>query len=263
MSNIITTRELFNDCYLLFGPNVGLPVGFLKNLLASELKTAYRKKALETHPDRAKVIGVDENETEELFKRVTLAYERLNSFINGSKDFDIVDGKPTRRNTKTNHRKYTKTTHNKNKQGNRDKQWTVSDHFYKGFVPNRKLLIVQYLYYSGQISWRAFFDAIYWQRKQRPLIGQIAQGWGILTPEEIRKILKERNYKDRFAEYAWHNGYITRFQFMALIGKQKMLQRPIGEYFTQHGILSIEEVNKVLENLKIHNNEFSDLKVKL
>lgn len=256
MSNIITTKELFNDCYLLFGPNFGLSIEYLKNLMPSNLKTAYRKKAFETHPDRAKVLGVSDDEMEEDFKRVTLAYERLNSFINGSKDFAIKDGKPTRRHTRANHRKHAETTNNnKDRQRKVNKQWTVSNHFYKGTIPERKLLIVQYLYYSGLISWKTFFDAIYWQRRQRPLIGQIAQEWGMLTPEEIKKILKERNYKERFAEYAWNNGYITRFQHLAIVGKQRILQRPIGEYFTQHEIFSVNEMDKMIEQLKTHNSE--------
>lgn len=260
MANIITTRELFNDCYLLFGPNYGLSMDYLKKLLPSELKSAYRKKALQTHPDRAKVLGITVTEMEVDFKKVTLAYERLFSFVNGAKEFAIVDGKPTRGHSGTNGMKNNQW--NKNSQWSKNNQWskdkqkaTDTDHFYKGFIPERQLLIVQYLYYTGAISWKTFFDAIFWQRNQRPLVGQIAREWGILTPDEISEILCQRGYKERFVEYARDNGYITHFQFLAIMGKQKKLQRPIGEYFTQNGIFTDREINKIVENLRIHNSD--------
>ncbi|MDP6924188.1 MAG: hypothetical protein R2568_02880 [Candidatus Scalindua sp.] len=129
----------------------------------------------------------------------------------------------------------------------------ISDRYFTGNVPKRELLIDQFLYCSGLISWNALTQAIVWQRRQRPIIGKIAQDWGILSSEEIQRILKERSYKDQFGEYAHRNGYITKFQHLAIVGKQKKMQPPIGRYFVQQGLLRNYDIKKMTENLKIHN----------
>jgi hypothetical protein len=133
------------------------------------------------------------------------------------------------------------------------RQPTVLDRYFKGIVPKRELLIGQFLYYSGLISWNTLNQAIIWQRRQRPIIGKIAQDWGILSAEDVQRILKERNYKDHFGEYAHRNGYITKFQHLAIVGKQKNMQPPIGRYFIQQGLLGNYDIKKMTENLKIHN----------
>lgn len=130
---------------------------------------------------------------------------------------------------------------------------SASGRFYKGNIPKRKLLIGQFLYYSGLISWQTLFDAVYWQRKQRPVIGKIALDWGILTSDEIHRILTERSYKDNFGEYALRNRFITYFEFMAIIGKQKKLQPLIGKYFIQQGILGTNDIKKMTVSLNNHN----------
>lgn len=179
---------------------------------------------------------------DERFKGVITAYERLNSFIQGDKKCVLEDELLKKKNNK-------KTNHTQRNQK------SVSDHFYKSYIPKRKLLFGQFLYYSGLVSWRTLFDAISWQRRQRPLIGQIALDWGILSSDEIQRILTERSYKENFGEYALRKGYITYFEFSAIIGKQKMLQRPIGEYFLQQGILCRSEIEKMIERLKNHNRK--------
>ncbi len=128
-----------------------------------------------------------------------------------------------------------------------------SGRFYSGNVPKRELLIGQFLYYSGLISWKTLFDAVYWQRKRRPVIGKIALDWGILSPDNIKRILTERNYKEQFGDYALRNGFITHFEHLAIVGRQKKLQPPIGEYFIKQGILAHMELKRMIESLKTHN----------
>ena len=274
MSSVISKIDLYNDCHLLFGPEVWVSDEFLSKLLPSELKAAYRKKALETHPDRAKSLGKADTEMHWHFKEVSIAYERLNSFLNGDKisilKEDIPKQRKKKKTTAREKNKKTTTRQKSEKTTTRQKRkrpvrtaWPgkkVFDHFYKGHIPKRRLLLGQYLYYSGVISWRTLFKAILWQRKQRPLIGQIALDWGILSTDDIKEILTERDYNENFGEYAKRKGYINYFEFLALLGKQHMLQRPLGEYFVQNGILSDEEMDEIVEKLRIHNKEISDTK---
>ena len=265
MAYTITKTNLINDCYLLFGSEIFNYVDFLKGLSPSELKTAYRRKALETHPDRALTLGKNEDTMDGRFKKVITAYERLNSIVQGGEIYILRDIVPEKENARrTTHHTQTKqkSTSGFSYTGNARKtkrehvtKESVSGRFYNGNVPKRELLIGQFLYYSGLISWKTLFDAVYWQRKRRPIIGKIALDWGILSSDDIKRILAERNYKDYFAEYALQKGFITHFEFLAIIGRQRKLQPPIGEYFIQQGLLANTELKKMVESLKNHNRK--------
>lgn len=275
MSHVLSAAELFDDCRLLFGPHIVGSMDFLRNLPPSELKAVYRKKAFETHPDRAKALGKIESVMNERFKAVILAYERLNYFVQNVGGAVLVSDQTTtaerndplrndreatercNRTAEENKKNGERKENRKEKRNRENTRNRFSDHFYRGGMPKRRLLIGQYLYYSGLISWRTLFDAVYWQRRQRPLIGQIALDWGILTTDEIRRILTDRNYNERFGEYAYRNGYINYFELLALRGKQLRLQRPIGEYFVQERILCAEEVNKMAKKLRFWNSDIS------
>ncbi len=240
MPYTISRKNLVKDYYLLFGLNDWYSIDLLKSLLPSELKSAYRKKAFETHPDRAKSLGKVQVEMDKRFREVITAYERLSTFIQGNNVSVLTCKSPTQKNS--------------NKATTRQKaERKASSHFYKGYIPKRKLLIGQFLYYSGIISWITLSKAIVWQRKQRPLIGQIARNWGMLSTDDIKEILTGRSYKEYFGEYARRKGYITHFEFLALIGKQHKLQLPIGEYFIKQGIFSTNGMDRMIERLRIHN----------
>lgn len=242
--SFMSKANLFNAYHVLFGYEKGVSIELLKQLRQPALKAVYWKKALETHPDRSKVLGKIESEMDERFKEVTLAYENLNSILKDDR-IDILDDetgiqrKSPERSAKVNKKK------------------GVSDHFYKGWLPKRRLLIGQFLYYSGCISWRNLIDAIIWQKRQRPVIGHIALNWGMLSSYDIRRILTERNieqrHKEKFGEYAWSKGYITSFEHLALLGKQRLLQRPIGEYFMEQGILCARKIDEIVSKQKVHN----------
>ena len=72
-----TNSELIYACKVLFAHKTGFDFDFINGLDPSGLKLAYRKKALETHPDRSKALGRTEEEMNSLFKEVSSAYEIL------------------------------------------------------------------------------------------------------------------------------------------------------------------------------------------
>ncbi|MBW1780325.1 MAG: hypothetical protein JRL30_06260 [Deltaproteobacteria bacterium] len=218
---VLTMREASKACGILFGPQVEASLDFLKYLQPSGLKAAYRRKALETHPDRADAIGKDQAEMTQLGSKVDLNRRRA---------------KATQRN---------------------GRQTRASDHFYNGAIPKRNLLIGQFLYYSGRVSWKTLIDAIVWQRRQRPLIGQIALRWRKLSEHEIQTILLVRKLGEKFGECAARTGYLTRFEVMALLGGQSRLQSPIGEYFLKRNILRKEDMANMVNRQQIHNRRIS------
>ena len=238
----LSIPEVFDACDLLFGSKVEISLDFLKYLEPSGLRSAYRKKALETHPDRAKALGRDEAKMSDRFREVTLAYERLIPIV-GNKGAVPLQGRSS---AKTNNKKP-----DTRRQENRD----FSEVFYTQEIPKRELLLGQFLYYSGLISWRTLIRAITWQRRQRPLIGQIALNWEMISNHEIQRILMRRNLRGKFGERAIRLGYLSRFQLMALLGKQRNLQRPIGEFFVNEGILRFQDMEVMTERQKIHNRD--------
>lgn len=210
------------------------------------LKTAYRKKALETHPDRCLVIGKMRKEMNEQFIELNIAYETLQTAIKNSSHEINKSSTTINKDLK---KKSTNTNNSKNS----------ADHFYRGFLPKRKLLIGQFLYYSGIVSWKTLIDALARQKMQRPSVGQIALQWGILSKNDIHIILKqralERKYDKRFVEYAYLKGYLTSFQRLALLGKQSILQRPIGAFFVEKGVLLSTDMEMMVKRLQAHNRK--------
>jgi hypothetical protein len=114
-------------------------------------------------------------------------------------------------------------------------------------------MIGQFLYYSGLISWQTLIEAICWQRRQRPQIGQIAIDWGLISSQDVIRILAVRIFNEKFGECALRLGYISSFEQIALVGKQRQLQRPMGEYFIESGILSSKDIISMAGKQQLHN----------
>jgi hypothetical protein len=240
----LTMTEASRACGILFGPQVTPSQEFFRYLQPSGLKSAYRKKALETHPDRAGAIGEDAAKMTELFLEATYAYHRLLPIITGGGAI------PSDEKGDINKRR---------EQGpaQKDRHEEASDHFYTGIIPRRNLLIGQFLYYTGVISWKTLIDAVVWQRKQRPMIGQIALKWRKLSEQEIQMILVARRLGEKFGECASRAGYLTRFEVMALLGSQSRLQCPIGEYFLKQNLLRNQDLEHMVKRQQIHNRRIA------
>lgn len=248
------SSEIFQDCETIFGPEIRVSADFLEYLQPVGIKAAYRKRALETHPDRAVVLDTLARDLNAEFINVREAYERLLSFVETRRNFETpyFDGWRTRQ---------TYSSQNFQNSGERSyhqsrwhkKQKNYADHFYNGSIPKVNLMLGQFLYYSGLISWQTLIEAICWQRRQRPLIGQIATSWGLLSYQDVLQILTIRDFDEKFGECAFRTGYISIFELFALLGKQKKFQRPLGEYFIERGILSSAEIIKIIEKQLAHN----------
>ena len=222
-------------------------MNFLKYLQPSGLKAAYRKRALETHPDRGKIIGEDEAKMTERFVEATLAYKKLTPFIRGDGRIFVPSDADAEKDEK-------RTAERKGHENG------LSDHFYTGNTPKRELLIGQYLYYTGLISWNTLMKAIVWQKRQRPPVGQIAMRWRMLSEQEIQEILMSKKFGEKFGHFATRKGYLTRFDLMALLGKQNKLQPSIGKYFVERSFFPPREMDEIVARKRIHNRAFSQKK---
>jgi len=100
-------------------------------------------------------------------------------------------------------------------------------------------------------------DAILWQKIRRPLVGHIALRRGWLYEDQIREILKHRQWGEKFGEVALRGGYLTPDELRTILGWQRLLQPRIGGYFVGKRLLTVSFVEKMAERLRRHNREFS------
>ncbi|UCF30592.1 MAG: DnaJ domain-containing protein [bacterium] len=223
----------------LFGPGLEITDRFLSSLHIVKLREAYRRKALELHPDRASLLGLSESELTERFKDVGQAYHRITDFLSRGGHLRMsVNGQRFAGGTV----------------GSEDPSSGHFDHYWRGSLPRRELLLGQFLYYSGNISWGSLVKSIAWQRDQRPSFGRITRMWSYLAGDQVSEVLCRRSMGERFGESAVRLGYLNSFQRNAVLGFQRWLQRPIGEYFVEKEILSPASLSEIVHCLRRHNS---------
>jgi curved DNA-binding protein CbpA len=227
--------EIASALRLIYGDQVTARPDILRTLDFEGLKAAFRKRAMELHPDRAKIIGKSSDELSEMFKDVQTAYEQLRELLgpsfDASRQFKKMD-KPYM-------------------------GWTNApgEHYWEADIPRSKLLLGQFLYYAGLVTFNTLVSAITWQRQQRPTFGKIAGMWDYLSDSQMREIMASRKSGEKLGETAIRLGYLSPFQRTAVIGFQKWLQRPIGEFFQEIGILEETEIVYLIGLMKKHNRK--------
>jgi hypothetical protein len=226
-----------------------------------DLKTTYRRRALETHPDRARSMGRPESDLVAEFRRVAEAYQVLSQLAGGpipEPTRPAPASRPARHRSSAERTpapepvRATRPAVRADVPGHR-----IRYSVHPEDLPRRKLRLAEYLYYSGRVPWTAFVEAIAWQRRQRPALGRIAVEWGFLDPEDVGRIMEERRLRDAhavpFGEFAVRLGYLTSFQLLAILGRQLRLQRRIGEFFVENGYLQADDLDEIRRRLTRHN----------
>lgn len=231
--------EIINACRLLFPAAVIVDAGFLNTIANEDLKTAFRRTALKTHPDLSKSLGRSPEELSRMFQEVSSAYKTLQTFC-----FQ----RPA------NHARVN--VHQRSRRPAspvRTGRAAANDYFYTGVLPRRKLRLGEYLYYSRIISWRTLIGAIVWQKRQRPLFGEIARQWKFLSDDDIRLILKKKTRDEMFGECARRYGFLSQFQQLAVTGRQRRLQPLFGTHFIENGLMSVVQINMLVSRKEQHN----------
>ena len=114
-----------------------------------------------------------------------------------------------------------------------------------------------YSFYQGKVTYQQLIEALVWQRRQRPTLGAIAQQWGWLSEAKVTRVLGHRGQAVRFGKKAIELGYLRPHQVEALLSYQRTLQKRIGEYFVEKGLLSEEDASQISRNLARHNQQIS------
>lgn len=242
----VSRQDLFKACESLFGTDIDVSVEFLRYLKPSGVKAAYRKKALETHPDRAAVMAGQADFMADRFKEVSLAYQLLQEFLSAPWKYSLDESGAL----------YERKRPAARPAARRKTAGAKVEPRYAGRMPARRLLFGQYLYYAGHLSLSTLIKAIVWQRLQRPSVGAIAVSWGWLEGGDIVDILRRRNYGEKFGECAFRLGRLSRYQLTQVLEKQKQVQPLIGKYFMEQNILSMPELFNQIADMKMHNKKF-------
>lgn len=237
MISSVSNSDIINACQILFSPGAQCSPEFINNIKPSALKIAFRKKAFETHPDRSRAMGRREDEQSRLFREVHTAYEVLRPVADGVARLKIKVA-PDIKNTAP--------------KGPATDPFRTSS-FYTGALPEHKLRLGQFMYYSGVIPWKTLVDALSWQRRLKPLYGQIALEWEMLERKDIDHIMKFKGAAEKIGEYAKKHGFLTGFQHLAIMGKQRKHHRLIGDYFIEKGILSPRQLELLVRRTHDHN----------
>lgn len=121
----------------------------------------------------------------------------------------------------------------------------------------RSLILGRHLHRQGLVSLRQLIAAVAWQRAQRPAVGQIAKSWGILSDDQVFDVLKNKEHGELFCDHAVRRGFMTPFQRLAIVGRQRVLQKPLGNYFVEQGILTRQQIESEVRALQSLQGETS------
>jgi hypothetical protein len=128
-------------------------------------------------------------------------------------------------------------------------------------LPARTLRLGEFLFHAGFVTWKDCCKALQWQRGQRPLIGEIAIQFRFLDREQLAEIFRrrasERAARLSFGEFAVRTGFLTQGQVTALVGQQRRLQRRLGDWFVERGLLDTADLDEAVRAMRSHNGRVS------
>jgi hypothetical protein len=283
MDTVISEEELYRSCRIIFGKDLKVTREFLEYLQLSGIKKAYRRKALEFHPDRGfcQSLGLQQMMSDQ-FIDVHQAYEKLVTYLearNKGAGFGISspvsslreDGDDIISRHRNNtfgpnglHRKQANGFKHKN---NNVRQQNFSSDappldpksLYRGPLPNCQLLFGRYLYYSGLINLQTIGQALVWQRSQRPCFGEIGRRIGWMNEEDTLKVLSHRKDRQLFGELAMRLGILTREQLQVILLHQKKLHKRIGQYFVTKNYWDNVMLEEYISSHRNHNSRMQNL----
>jgi hypothetical protein len=247
LAAVIPETEVLNACRALFGSGIDPSQNFLASLRPDDVKSAYRRKAKETHPDLFSDKGPQfQKKQAERFRTVLESYTLVQEFFKQREAGRRFTPRGSAQRAKPEAKPYGWTA----AAGAPKKAHTW---FHDGFIPPYRMEIGRYLFYRGRIPYAALIKALSWQRKHRPAIGDIAVRWGWLDRQAVSRILDCRGRILLFGQRGIHLGILTPFQVRILLAYQMSCQKKIGRYFVEQGLLRHYEMERLVAELKKHN----------
>lgn len=228
-----TDTSLRNDLFTLFGTTP-------QTLDGETIRSAYRRQALQCHPDRALSLGSSSEDLALRFHELQAAHERVyRAWQSGALP------------------RLLKPVTNPVRPANTRPLATASVRLmHRSGLPHKSLRLGQYLYYSARIDWQTLVSALAWQRQSRPQLGQIARHHGLLDDAEILTILRSQQAGEFFGSTAARIGLLSRGNVHVCLGHQRLHDLPLGRYFVEQGIMGKQELERSLAALQLHNRRY-------
>ena len=248
--NAFSNAQMAEACQTLFGIADERTQTPLNNLDKNQIRSAFKKKAFECHPDRSHTTGRSEAQLANEFLSIQAAYSLLTTWLSkkdSAANDDKVYSPPTCKTKTPAYQKPQKTSEAPNTQS------ADEDFFWEQKIPSTRLPIGQFLFYSGTISWKTLVKAIAWQRSQRPLFGKIALQWDLLNCDELSLLISRRKPDEKLGQTALRYGLLSHYQLVTILGHQKKIQTPIGQYFVNVGRLTKARFMSALREQERHN----------
>lgn len=223
-------REIYQACRVIFGPRLVVSPEFLDYMQPAGLKSAFRRRVKETHPDGG-------NGSSREFWQVCQAYEALTAFLDRQDRPLSSPLEPSAPVAKA------------RADGSRRRKSSAR-------LPARSLLFGHFLCYSGVIDWQCLGRALIWQRRQRPRLGDLARTRGWLSSEQVRTIAAAVRPGRPFGRSAREKGLLSEGQLRSLLVSQAHAGVKIGRYFVDHGIINEDGLKSLLSRQRLHNARF-------
>lgn len=258
MNHSSSHAELHHACRILFGPELQCSPEFLDYLQISGVKSAFRRRAMETHPDRlSSNTDTGAGHDGSRFHLVRAAYENLLGFL---RDRQTQSPPPWGEDDR-----FQPTSHNfsncprpirpiilpeevRSRAG-----CATTEHYYYGVLPERVLLFGHFLYYSGLANWRTVARVLTWQRTERPRLGELGLRHRLLKHEDIALILRRRRPPLPFGQTARNLGLLDEEQLQLLLIRQHRLQKKFGTILLEKKLLKDYELEELLQRFRGHN----------
>ena len=251
--SISQEQELLRACRVLFGSQAVLGRNFLASIQPDGVRVAYLSRARLTHPDRfpgASLVFLKGQA--QRFRKVVAAYDVVNRFLSDRKRGFVFVGRRggVRQYPEEMVQRRGKRCASQSFLGGRDSLFSGLE------LPQQPLPLGLYLNYRGLVSYTELAQALVWQRRQRPRLGELSQRWGRLSEFEVKAILElRRQGVCRFGEKAIVLGLLSQFQVDTMIYFQRSKQRPIGEFFVEQGLISSSSIEGLVSDLHEHNEQ--------
>jgi curved DNA-binding protein CbpA len=270
IENKIQKSEIEYKLSFIMGKRLNLHNPDVLNLTIQDLKRNYYKRAKELHPDTASQSGISESLLTERFKRLSESYNFLleywqnRDFSSLLKEDQYKNQYRTKPSQKQRAKKNTQSTKGFQRQEERKTTYRYRQQqgknetpkrFYTGPMPKTEMRFAQFLYYSKKIDWNTFVQALSWQWKNRPRLGEIAVEKGYLKHAEIITILRHSFPGELFGKAAIRLGFLSERELFLLLGHQKLLNKPIGLFFIEQCSFPQSEIEKQLAQMKKFNTE--------
>ncbi|MDZ4186025.1 MAG: DnaJ domain-containing protein [Desulfuromonadales bacterium] len=219
-----------------------------------DIKKEYRKKAMLLHPDRSELLGESCRTLEEKFKQINHAYGILKSEFQDKYFILRIKSAPRPVSVRPPAAPARESRSGFSRQAAPSQPKPGKEYFYTGSaLPGRSLRLGEYLFCRQLISWETLIQAIVWQYRHRPRLGEIALDLHYLTHREIRDILKRKNPSEPFGQAAVRLGLLNDYRCLVILGRQRRYGVPLGRFFLDHGIVTEAELDRYVQENRLHN----------